>query len=287
MRRLNLDGRPQQARSQDDTKRPVTSVPLLASPSVPSAQPHPQQITVTLLSAILQGKETYRRFLCLRDELAQMSLDTLQWVSPLRLEILAHWHGLSSTSATQIIDSGKLSKQQKTMFVTALLRLSIKSTLYPTCLILKDVEREPFACANGGFGDIYKGRFRDRMVCIKVVKVYMNSRVDHAIKVCGLNTSLTVHVHKLLWCRHFQGKQFYGVKPDIQTFSPFMASTNWTRCTVGFVWCLLGWKMEIYANILRLIQRRIDSVWSVLAFLLLFPQKLYLHLFRQETWPED
>lgn len=83
----------------------------------------------------------------------------------------------------QIIDSGLLAKDQKTMFVAALLRLSIRSSLYPSCLVLKGVEREPFACANGTFGDVYKGKFQDRPVCIKVVKIYKNSQIDHALKV--------------------------------------------------------------------------------------------------------
>lgn len=83
----------------------------------------------------------------------------------------------------QIVDSGKLTKQQKTTFVTALTRLSIKSSLYPSSLLLKGVEREAFACADGGFGDVYKGKFRDQPVCIKIMRVYKSSQVERTIKV--------------------------------------------------------------------------------------------------------
>ncbi|KAK7437368.1 Rho guanine nucleotide exchange factor [Stygiomarasmius scandens] len=52
-------------------------------------------------------------------------------------------------------------------------RLSHCSGLYPTCLVLDDVEGiSKYPVASGGFGDIYTGLIGDQMACLKVVRIY-------------------------------------------------------------------------------------------------------------------
>ena len=71
-----------------------------------------------------------------------------------------------------------------------MLRLSRKSGLYPECIVLKDIVREDdCAVASGHFGEIWKGKFRDHQVCLKVVKIYKQSRVDRLLKVCSSHFS--------------------------------------------------------------------------------------------------
>jgi hypothetical protein len=91
----------------------------------------------------------------------------------------------SQLTGEEIITSGTLPKEDRAIFITALLRLSRKSSLYPSCLSLKGVEREPFPCASGTFGDVYRGSFQGRSVCVKVVRIYKQHQVDRALKVCS------------------------------------------------------------------------------------------------------
>lgn len=55
--------------------------------------------------------------------------------------------------------------------------------MYPSCLVLKNVEREQFAVASGKFGDVYKGTIQGSLVCVKMVKLYKKSHVEQALKV--------------------------------------------------------------------------------------------------------
>jgi hypothetical protein len=70
----------------------------------------------------------------------------------------------------------------KRRYVTLLVKLSEASALYPQCLVLKDVEKPGFPAVQGGFGEVYRGRFRGRGVAIKVLRIYENSNMD-ALKV--------------------------------------------------------------------------------------------------------
>jgi hypothetical protein len=132
----------------------------------------------------------------------------------------------------QIIVSGTLAREHQAMFVIALLRLSLKSALYPSCLILKDVEREPFPCASGTFGDVYKGSVQGSAVCIKMVRVYKKTEIDHALQV--LPHVATKFLIDDYLCRHFPEKQCCGVRPNTETSFPSMESINWMKYTGGY-----------------------------------------------------
>ncbi|KAF9450092.1 kinase-like protein [Macrolepiota fuliginosa MF-IS2] len=158
---------------------------------------------MTLFSTILEEKATYRRLLDLRGDLAQMSLNVLQ----------------------RIIQS--LPAKHQTMFGVALLRLSARSSLLPSCFILGGVERESDACTCGGFGDIYKGTFRGHRVCVKMVRVCGPSCMDYArtFKMFSKEAGVWSQV------RHPNVLPFYGVHLDgkyrrMCLVSPWMENGN-------------------------------------------------------------
>ncbi|KAJ3575275.1 hypothetical protein NP233_g1195 [Leucocoprinus birnbaumii] len=199
--RLHLADRPQQPRSLDDT-RPV--MPLTPVSKV-DPQHSPFRVPVTLLSMIFREKDMYRRFLELRGQTAQMVIDTIK----------------------QIIDLRILSKEQNATFMAALLRLSLKSSLYPSCLVLKDVEREPFPCASGSFGDVYKGTLQGTSVCIKMVRVYKKSQIDQTLKVLELSRTLPDLSFSVLELGFFQGSTTLDeVYRRVCLISPWMENGN-------------------------------------------------------------
>lgn len=71
----------------------------------------------------------------------------------------------------------------KNNLMTAMLRLSRKSLLYPRCFTLKEVDRDHSPVTAGHFGDIFKGKFRGLDVCLKVIKMYETSRIGDFLKV--------------------------------------------------------------------------------------------------------
>ncbi|KAF9455741.1 kinase-like domain-containing protein [Collybia nuda] len=75
-----------------------------------------------------------------------------------------------------LLDRFRLSERCRTKFFQALLRLSRKSELVPDGLFLTNVlvEREG-PITDGHFGEIYRGHFRGKPVCLKVVKMYQKS----------------------------------------------------------------------------------------------------------------
>ncbi|KAF8071438.1 kinase-like domain-containing protein [Lyophyllum atratum] len=67
--------------------------------------------------------------------------------------------------------------------IIATQRLSKKSQLYPVCYDLRDVVQEgDDPVAAGGFADIYKGTFQGQAVCMKAVRIYRNTDIEHFLK---------------------------------------------------------------------------------------------------------
>jgi hypothetical protein len=50
-------------------------------------------------------------------------------------------------------------------------------------LVLKGIQVDGDPVAGGGFGDVYKGRFRNQEIALKVLKVYQKSDMDKLLKV--------------------------------------------------------------------------------------------------------
>ncbi|KAF9257434.1 kinase-like protein [Marasmius fiardii PR-910] len=64
-----------------------------------------------------------------------------------------------------------------------MLRLSKRSGLCPQCLMVKNVKRlGDFPVSGGGFGDVWKGKIGEQVVCLKVVKVYLVSDVQQLLQ---------------------------------------------------------------------------------------------------------
>ena|ERR1700735_4736928 len=59
----------------------------------------------------------------------------------------------------------------KTRHVKTLVKLSKASACYPDCLVLKGIDIQGDRVADGGFGDVYKGRLGDQVLAIKVLRV--------------------------------------------------------------------------------------------------------------------
>ncbi|KAK1231735.1 hypothetical protein PQX77_005144 [Marasmius sp. AFHP31] len=81
----------------------------------------------------------------------------------------------------QLIDFPFLSSELRPAIFTVMLRLSKTSGLHPTCLSINNVKKVgEYPVAAGGFGDVWKGTIgdSDRLVCLKVVKVYLNSDLE-------------------------------------------------------------------------------------------------------------
>ncbi|KAF6742818.1 kinase-like domain-containing protein [Ephemerocybe angulata] len=75
------------------------------------------------------------------------------------------------------------------------LQLAKRSGLYPQSLHLTDVTREDtHAVTAGHFGEIWKGRFRGRAVCMKVLKVYQRSDVTKLLRLFAREGILWSHL---------------------------------------------------------------------------------------------
>ncbi|KAJ8077641.1 hypothetical protein PM082_002074 [Marasmius tenuissimus] len=64
-----------------------------------------------------------------------------------------------------------------------MLRLSKKSGIFPKCLKINNVKKlGSHPVAGGGFGNVWKGRIADEIVCLKVVEVYPAFDVQQLLK---------------------------------------------------------------------------------------------------------
>ncbi|KAK7041495.1 hypothetical protein VNI00_009363 [Paramarasmius palmivorus] len=116
------------------------------------------------LRTIFNDKEAYRELLDQRGTLAQSLLDLLQL----------------------LIDAPDITTTLRTSICTTMLRLSKASDLYPSCMTIQNLNTMGnHPVAGGGFGDIWKGILggdSGRVVCLKVVKMYIMSDVKRLLK---------------------------------------------------------------------------------------------------------
>ena len=122
----------------------------------------------------------------------------------------------------------------------ALLRLSKSSKLYPECLTITDLERDDEVLDSGRFGEIYKGRFRNQAICLKIVN--RKTQINHLLKVSLFDTfndrlcltSQAFFKEALLWghLSHPNILPFYGIyhledtHGRISFISPWMENGN-------------------------------------------------------------
>jgi serine/threonine protein kinase len=126
-----------------------------------------------------------------------------------------------------------------------LIKLSKASGLYPKCLILTGIEFVgDSAIDGGGFGDVWKGRFGDHLIALKVLKVYVKSDIKELLKVLsssGIWESVIINKYSqqfsseaVIWRQllHPNILPFYGVYhlpnqgPRVCLVSPWMENGN-------------------------------------------------------------
>lgn len=73
--------------------------------------------------------------------------------------------------------------RSKPLLWKALLRLSRKSGLHPTCFNLSRLEKVGQQMAGGGFGDIWRGLVDGQTVAVKSIRIFLEEDVQTASKV--------------------------------------------------------------------------------------------------------
>ena len=107
--------------------------------------------------------------------------------------------------------------------MSAIVKLSKNSGLYPECLILRGVQKlGQDAVAGGSFGDIWKGDVGGHMIAIKVMRIFGASNIEKVLKVCYF-VLCTRGMYLSVVNRHFRTRRCCGDNYPIQTFCHFMA----------------------------------------------------------------
>ncbi|TFK41755.1 kinase-like domain-containing protein, partial [Crucibulum laeve] len=159
---------------------------------------------IAILTNVFRDERKFRTFLNYRGDLAQKVIDLLH----------------------MLLDCPLLEDYLKPGMLTALSRLSERSSLYPRCFTLKNVQRGESSVAGGNFGDIWKGQFRGHHVCLKVIRVNRQSRLENLMKAFSREAILWGHVS------HPNILPFYGIYrlEDSQNrfclVSPWMVNGN-------------------------------------------------------------
>ncbi|KAJ7882056.1 kinase-like domain-containing protein [Mycena olivaceomarginata] len=117
------------------------------------------------LDKLFNEKESYTKFLALRDSSAQQLLDLLQ--------DLLDYENLSM-----------MSRPTQRRFIKALTRLSDASKLHPRCCTLTDLERGKHL-GGGSFSDVYNGVLRGQSVAIKVMRVFGKRNIEEVLREFG------------------------------------------------------------------------------------------------------
>ncbi|KAF6757190.1 kinase-like domain-containing protein [Ephemerocybe angulata] len=141
-------------------------------------------ILLSLLLKIVSTKTLYQHLLSLQGEEALTMLNSMQ--------LLLDFYVL-------------IDQADRRSILKALLRLSDKSGLYPECLTLQRVEQSSQALDEGSYGEVYRGRFEDQNVALKMFKVRERSDISKILK--------AVWKEAILWSQlsHDNLLPFYGV----------------------------------------------------------------------------
>ncbi|KAG6918453.1 hypothetical protein DXG01_014330 [Tephrocybe rancida] len=116
---------------------------------------------LTRFKSILHDKQLYKRLVDCKAADAQKLLNTLQ----------------------QLLDVADLDNHLRKDLIVALQRISTRSGLYPACYELDGIQQiGQYPVTAGGFADIYKGKLRAQVVCLKTIRLYEKSQIDHVLK---------------------------------------------------------------------------------------------------------
>ena len=141
--------------------------------------------------------------------------------APKRQHIL-HFH--------QHLDDPDTEAHIRRSLVVAMQRLSRKTNLYPKTFTLKDVMViDNSRVGAGGFADIYKGRFKDQFVCLKMIRAFKSSQVEYIVKVSFTLSTLRFGILTILrYSSKSHAKPFFGDSYHIPTSCHSMGSITLT-----------------------------------------------------------
>ncbi|KXN91098.1 hypothetical protein AN958_02873 [Leucoagaricus sp. SymC.cos] len=159
---------------------------ILENPNAPTTSSSPSRREVwKLIESVLNYKEGLRKLVRAKGARAQTLLDTLQ----------------------KVLDDGSIPNVLRRKVPRVLSRLCARSQIYPSCLSLVDVNYERNPVTSGSFGDIWKGYYQGKAVCLKVPKIYQ--RDNHATQ-----SFIKAYAREaILWCyiSHPNLLPFYGI----------------------------------------------------------------------------
>ncbi|KAL0570532.1 Receptor-interacting serine/threonine-protein kinase 1 [Marasmius crinis-equi] len=114
-----------------------------------------------MVEDMLSDEQRCKKLLEVKGDDAQKCLDTLQLLA----------------------NEPNIAPNVRSSMLKMMLHLSKRSGLCPNCLNIKNVKKVgAFPVGGGGFGDVWKGKIGEQLVCLKVVKVYLRSDVAHLVK---------------------------------------------------------------------------------------------------------
>ncbi|KAF9255248.1 kinase-like protein [Marasmius fiardii PR-910] len=82
-----------------------------------------------------------------------------------------------------LVEYPNVPKTLRSWIFKLMIRLSRKSNLHPQCLTIRDVEKlGKHPVGGGAFGDVWKGRVGQQLVCLKVIRAFEDSDVKKTVK---------------------------------------------------------------------------------------------------------
>ncbi|KAG7089180.1 hypothetical protein E1B28_010882 [Marasmius oreades] len=118
-------------------------------------------VALELIQEIIDDQQRRQELLATRGDIAQEWLDLFQ--------LLTEYPNISTDLRSCIFN--------------LMIRLSRKSGLHPQCLTIRGVEKQGSSPVGGGaFGDVWKGRIGQQLVCLKVLRAFETSDVKQILK---------------------------------------------------------------------------------------------------------
>ncbi|KAJ7504616.1 kinase-like domain-containing protein [Mycena galericulata] len=156
------------------------------------------------IDGLLRDPVAYQDFSKARDDDAQQLLDLLQ----------------------DLLDNPLLDSPIRPVIWKALLKLSKKSSRYPRCFALPELQLTGPPVAGGSFADIWKSHLHNETVCVKVMRVFATVEVETLLK--------GFHKEAIIWRQlaHPNLLPFFGVyfladtRPRLCLVSPWMENGN-------------------------------------------------------------
>lgn len=137
---------------------------------------------VARLKIAFKNVAEYKQILACKGSKAQSILDLFQMVNYLVILL-----DLIITNFLKLLDNNVPASPFRRDLIVAMRRLSQKTERYPRRFDLEDIQLlEDHPVAAGSFADIYKGQFQGELVCLKVIRAYQSSLIEHMAKVLVL-----------------------------------------------------------------------------------------------------